>query len=142
EAKSQLRRKYKGPDNNPIAVPKLGYHSEHSHKYIPRRAVLYVPGDDERKIKKIPSLNVDCAVLDCEDGVALNRKVSNELFVECCMLDSFLQFARYGESCIYLPNRACLDPDRAVQLKKMCSQESTSCKSHIPQYLSDRGIPL
>ena len=45
-------------------------------KYTPRRAVLYVPGNDERKLLKIPTLNVDCAVMDCEDGVALNRKVS------------------------------------------------------------------
>lgn len=44
-------------------------------KYTPRRAVLYVPGNDERKLLKIPMLNVDCAVMDCEDGVALNRKV-------------------------------------------------------------------
>jgi len=36
---------------------------------------LYVPGNDEGKMKKIPSLNVDCVILDCEDGVALNRKV-------------------------------------------------------------------
>ncbi|XP_072884786.1 citramalyl-CoA lyase, mitochondrial isoform X1 [Hemitrygon akajei] len=45
-----------------------------NHKYVPRRAVLYVPGNDERKLQKIPNLHVDCAVLDCEDGVALNRK--------------------------------------------------------------------
>ncbi|XP_075054148.1 citramalyl-CoA lyase, mitochondrial [Mixophyes fleayi] len=45
------------------------------HKYVPRRAVLYIPGNDERKIKKISSLSVDCAVLDCEDGVAINKKV-------------------------------------------------------------------
>ncbi|RXN01050.1 Citrate lyase subunit beta-like protein, mitochondrial [Acipenser ruthenus] len=43
-------------------------------KYIPRRAVLYVPGNDERKLRKLASLNVDCAVLDCEDGVALSKK--------------------------------------------------------------------
>ncbi|KAG3293323.1 citramalyl-CoA lyase, mitochondrial isoform X9 [Ictidomys tridecemlineatus] len=55
-------------------VPRLGYSSLPNHKYIPRRAVLYVPGNDEKKIKKIPSLNVDCAVLDCEDGVAANKK--------------------------------------------------------------------
>ncbi|XP_041128462.1 citramalyl-CoA lyase, mitochondrial [Polyodon spathula] len=42
--------------------------------YIPRRAVLYVPGNDERKLRKLASLNVDCAVLDCEDGVALSKK--------------------------------------------------------------------
>ncbi|XP_044635692.1 citramalyl-CoA lyase, mitochondrial isoform X5 [Equus asinus] len=55
-------------------VSRLGYSSSSSHKYIPRRAVLYVPGNDEKKIQKIPSLNVDCAVLDCEDGVAVNKK--------------------------------------------------------------------
>ncbi|XP_069493110.1 citramalyl-CoA lyase, mitochondrial isoform X2 [Ambystoma mexicanum] len=48
--------------------------SKAPHKYVPRRAVLYVPGNDKRKIQKIPSLNVDCAALDCEDGVALNKK--------------------------------------------------------------------
>jgi len=42
---------------------------------VDRRAALYVPGNDEGKIKKIPSLNVDCVILDCEDGVAMNRKV-------------------------------------------------------------------
>lgn len=41
---------------------------------MPRRAVLYVPGSDERKIAKIPSLGADCVVLDCEDGVALTQK--------------------------------------------------------------------
>ncbi|KAM4796846.1 citramalyl-CoA lyase, mitochondrial isoform 2-T2 [Rhinophrynus dorsalis] len=45
------------------------------HKYVPRRAVLYIPGNDERKIQKTSSLDVDCAVLDCEDGVAINKKV-------------------------------------------------------------------
>lgn len=44
-------------------------------KYTPRRSVLYVPGNDERKISKVASLDVDCVVLDCEDGVAANRKV-------------------------------------------------------------------
>uniref|UniRef100_A0A3Q1GTZ0 Citrate lyase beta like n=1 Tax=Acanthochromis polyacanthus TaxID=80966 RepID=A0A3Q1GTZ0_9TELE len=42
--------------------------------YVPRRAVLYCPGNDERKLKKLASLDVDCAVLDCEDGVALSKK--------------------------------------------------------------------
>ena len=46
-----------------------------SLRYIPRRAVLYCPGNDERKLKKLASLDVDCAVLDCEDGVALTKKV-------------------------------------------------------------------
>jgi citrate lyase beta subunit len=39
-----------------------------------RRALLYIPGDDARKIAKASTLNVDCICLDMEDGVALNRK--------------------------------------------------------------------
>ncbi|XP_063281510.1 citramalyl-CoA lyase, mitochondrial [Pelobates fuscus] len=49
-------------------------HAVNAQKHVPRRAVLYIPGNDERKIRKIPSLGVDCAVLDCEDGVAINKK--------------------------------------------------------------------
>ncbi len=39
-----------------------------------RRALLYMPGDDERKINKAISLDVDCICMDMEDGVAWNRK--------------------------------------------------------------------
>nr|CAD7197841.1 unnamed protein product [Timema douglasi] len=44
-----------------------------------RRAVLYVPGDDTRKLNKALSLDADCIVMDCEDGVASNRKWNNDL---------------------------------------------------------------
>ena len=37
--------------------------------------MMYIPGSDERKLQKIPSLGCDCAVMDMEDGVAQNRKV-------------------------------------------------------------------
>lgn len=46
-----------------------------NRKYIPRRTLMYVPGADLKKMRKIPDLGVDCAVLECEDGVALNKKV-------------------------------------------------------------------
>ena len=39
-----------------------------------RRALLYMPGDDLPKIRKATTLGVDCATMDMEDGVALNRK--------------------------------------------------------------------
>ena len=39
-----------------------------------RRALLYMPGDDLRKIRKATTLDVDCVCLDLEDGVAANRK--------------------------------------------------------------------
>lgn len=40
----------------------------------PRRALMYVPGDDEQKLRKAAVLTVDCLCLDLEDGVAANRK--------------------------------------------------------------------
>lgn len=40
----------------------------------PRRALLYMPGDDMRKILKAATLGVDCICMDMEDGVAMNRK--------------------------------------------------------------------
>lgn len=43
-------------------------------EFVPRRAMMYVPGSEERKLLKIPSLGCDCAVMDMEDGVAQNRK--------------------------------------------------------------------
>jgi len=39
-----------------------------------RRALLYMPGDDWKKITKALTLSVDCVCMDMEDGVALNRK--------------------------------------------------------------------
>jgi citrate lyase subunit beta-like protein len=39
-----------------------------------RRALLYVPGDDRRKIDKAAGLAVDCICMDMEDGVAVTRK--------------------------------------------------------------------
>ncbi|GAB4454925.1 MAG: aldolase/citrate lyase family protein [Anaerolineales bacterium] len=39
-----------------------------------RRALLYMPGDDRRKIEKATTLGVDCICMDMEDGVAVNRK--------------------------------------------------------------------
>lgn len=41
----------------------------------PRRALLYMPGDDEHKIRKALTLDVDSICMDLEDGVALNRKL-------------------------------------------------------------------
>ena len=39
-----------------------------------RRALLYMPGDDRRKIEKATTLGVDCICMDLEDGTALNKK--------------------------------------------------------------------
>jgi citrate lyase subunit beta-like protein len=39
-----------------------------------RRALLYMPGDDWKKITKALTLGVDCICMDMEDGTAANRK--------------------------------------------------------------------
>ena len=39
-----------------------------------RRALLFMPGDDRRKIEKGAGLNADSIIMDLEDGVALNNK--------------------------------------------------------------------
>lgn len=49
--------------------------SDQTAPFVPRRAMMYIPGSDKKKLGKIPTLKVDCAVMDCEDGVAMNRKV-------------------------------------------------------------------
>lgn len=45
-----------------------------NHVARARRALMYVPGNDERKIAKAAGLGVDGIILDLEDGVAPNRK--------------------------------------------------------------------
>lgn len=51
------------------------------NEQVMRRAMLYCPGDDQHKINKVMAIahSVDCIVLDCEDGVAINKKVSGPL---------------------------------------------------------------
>lgn len=39
-----------------------------------RRVLFNVPGSDEKKIMKATTLDLDCVVLDLEDGVAPNKK--------------------------------------------------------------------
>lgn len=41
-----------------------------------RRALLFMPGDDRRKIEKGASLGVDSIIMDLEDGVALKNKAA------------------------------------------------------------------
>lgn len=46
-----------------------------------RRAILYVPGNETRKIEKAATLSADSVCLDLEDGVALNRKAEARAIV-------------------------------------------------------------
>jgi len=50
-----------------------------------RRALLYMPGDDRRKIEKSTTLGVDCICMDMEDGTAINKKVEARAVISQAM---------------------------------------------------------
>ena len=58
----------------------------------PRRCLLFMPGDDQKKIQKGISLGVDSIVMDLEDGVALNRKAEARATIAAALRD--LDFGR------------------------------------------------
>jgi len=62
-----------------------------------RRALLYMPGDDRRKIEKSTTLGVDCICMDLEDGTALNRKAEARAVIAQAVKD--LDFGK-SECCI------------------------------------------
>ena len=62
-----------------------------------RRALLYMPGDDRRKIEKAATLGVDSVCMDLEDGTALSRKVEARAIVAQAMQE--LDFGA-SERCI------------------------------------------
>ena len=62
-----------------------------------RRALLYMPGDDRRKIEKATTLGVDSICMDMEDGVALNKKDEARAVIAQAMKE--LDF-RASERCI------------------------------------------
>ncbi|WAR06873.1 CLYBL-like protein [Mya arenaria] len=121
-------------------------------RFTPRRAVLYVPGNDQRKLEKIPGLDVDCAVLDCEDGVAANRKVEARETI-AGMLDR-LKFGR--TECVVRVNAVSsglMEEDlrvmfqatnlpETVMVPKMNSVQELATVTHtIQTMLKDRDIP-
>lgn len=62
-----------------------------------RRALLYMPGDDRRKIEKATTLGVDCICMDMEDGVAATRKTEARAVIAQAMKE--LDFGE-SERCI------------------------------------------
>lgn len=62
-----------------------------------RRALLYMPGDDRRKIEKSTTLGVDCICMDMEDGVAASRKAEARVVIAQAMKE--LVFGK-AECCI------------------------------------------
>lgn len=62
----------------------------------PRRCLLFMPGDDLKKIQKGITLGVDSIIMDLEDGVALNRKVEARTTIANALRD--LDFGRSERS--------------------------------------------
>jgi len=62
-----------------------------------RRALLYMPGDDRRKIEKSTTLGVDSICMDMEDGTALNKKTEARAVITQAMKE--LNFGT-AERCI------------------------------------------
>jgi len=62
-----------------------------------RRALLYMPGDDRRKIEKASALEVDCICMDMEDGTAVSKKAEARAVISQAMKE--LDFGR-SERCI------------------------------------------
>ena len=62
-----------------------------------RRALLYMPGDDRRKIEKSTSLSVDSICMDMEYGVAITRKIDVWAIIAKAMKE--LDFGK-SECCI------------------------------------------
>ena len=52
-----------------------------------RRALLYIPGDDWKKITKALTLDLDCVCMDMEDGVALNQKSEARITIAKALLE-------------------------------------------------------
>ena len=59
-----------------------------------RRALLYMPGDDRRKIEKSTTLGVDCICMDMEDGVAITRKIEARAIIAQAMKELDLRQVR------------------------------------------------
>lgn len=62
-----------------------------------RRALLYMPGSDRRKIEKAATLDVDCICMDLEDGTALSKKAEARAVIAQAMEE--LDFGN-SERCI------------------------------------------
>ena len=62
-----------------------------------RRALLYMPGNDRRKIEKATTLGIDSICMDMEDGVAANKKTEARAVIAQAMKE--LDFGT-SERCI------------------------------------------
>ncbi len=108
-----------------------------------RRALLYMPGDDRRKIEKATTLGVDCVCMDMEDGVAITHKAEARAVIAQAMKD--LDFGK-SERCIRINSvgsgfekydlaaAVATNPDAVVVPKIETAQQLRSISEYIEMY--------
>jgi citrate lyase beta subunit len=108
-----------------------------------RRALLYMPGDDRRKIEKATTLGVDCVCMDMEDGVAITRKSEARAVIAQAMKE--LDFGS-SERCIRINSvgsgfekfdlaaAVAANPDSIVVPKVETSQQVRAISEYIEMY--------
>lgn len=116
-----------------------------------RRALLYMPGDDRRKIEKATTLGVDSICMDLEDGTAFSRKAEARAVIAQAMRE--LDFGR-SERCIRINSigsgferedlSAALEarPDTIVVPKVESAAQVQWVSGEIESYELARGLPL
>jgi citrate lyase beta subunit len=116
-----------------------------------RRALLYMPGDDRRKIEKATTLGVDCVCMDMEDGVAITQKAEARAVIAEAMKQ--LNFGN-AERCIRINSvgsgfekfdlaaAVATNPDTVVVPKVEMAQQVRAISEYIEVYERSSKMPL
>lgn len=116
-----------------------------------RRALLYMPGDDRRKIEKATTLGVDCICMDMEDGVAITRKTEARAVIAEAMKE--LDFGS-AERCIRINSvgsgfekfdlaaALATNPDAIVVPKVETAQQVRAISEYIEMYERSGKMPV
>ena len=116
-----------------------------------RRALLYMPGDDRRKIEKATTLGVDCVCMDMEDGVAITQKSEARAVIAAAMKE--LHFGG-SERCIRINSvgsglekydlaaAVATNPDAVVVPKVETAGQVRAISDYIEMYERSGRIPL
>jgi len=111
-----------------VAQVKIIRYSSSIAGFKPRRSLLYVPGDENKKVQKASGLDADVVVLDCEDGVAQSKKA--ECRDNICRLLPTLDFGR-SESAVRINS---IDTEYAAEdIKAVFSSEALPKALMVPK---------
>ena len=116
-----------------------------------RRALLYMPGDDRRKIEKATTLGVDCVCMDMEDGVAITQKTEARAVIAEAMKE--LDFGG-SERCIRINSvgsglekydlaaAVATNPDAVIVPKVETAQQVRAISKYIEVYERSSRMPV